>query len=269
MADSLKLMCIFAHPDDESLGTGGTLAKYSAEGVQTYLVTATRGERGWAGDEESYPGPEALGKTREAELRAAAVALGVREVNFLDYIDGEVDQANPAEAISKIVGHLRRVKPQVVVTFPPDGAYGHPDHIAISQFTAGALVCAADSNYADPNGLQPHVVSKFYYRVSTKDEFAVYQATFPDLVMRVDGVDRRAVGWEDWTVTTRIDTAAYWRMAWQAVTCHQTQLPQYRVLEKLSEADHRRLWGSDGYYRVFSLVNGGRKVEVDLFEGLR
>ena len=77
------------------------------------------------------------------------------------------------------------------------------------------------------------------------------------------------MGWEDWTVTTRIDTAAYWRMAWQAVTCHQTQLPQYRAFENLSEADHRRLWGNDGYYRVFSLVNGGRKVEGDLFEGLR
>src|SRR5436190_19776205 len=135
MADLLKLMCVFAHPDDESLGTGGTLAKYAAEGIRTYLLTATRGEHGWTGDEKDYPGPAALGKMREAELRAAAVALGVREVNFLDYIDGELDQADPAEATAKIVGHLRRIKPKVVVTFTQDGALCYPVQFAISQLT--------------------------------------------------------------------------------------------------------------------------------------
>ena len=78
MTNKLKLMCILAHPDDESLGNGGILAKYAAEGVETYLVTATRGERGWFGDESDYPGLEALGKIREAELLAAARALGIR-----------------------------------------------------------------------------------------------------------------------------------------------------------------------------------------------
>src|SRR5437660_2087592 len=117
MTDQLKLMCILAHPDDESLGTGGILARYAAEGVETYLITATRGERGWYGDEREHPGLDVLGRTREAELRAAAEVLGIREVHFLDYIDGDLDQAHPAEAIAKIVGHLRRVKPDVVVTF--------------------------------------------------------------------------------------------------------------------------------------------------------
>ena len=84
MARSLKLMAIFAHPDDESLGTGGTLVKYAAEGIETYLVTATRGEHGWWGSEADYPGPEALGRTRETELRSAAQVLGMREVVFLD-----------------------------------------------------------------------------------------------------------------------------------------------------------------------------------------
>lgn len=82
MAKRLKLMCVLAHPDDESLGTGGTLAKYAAEGIETYLVTATRGERGWKGDEQDNPGLEALGKTREAELLAAARVLGLREVKL-------------------------------------------------------------------------------------------------------------------------------------------------------------------------------------------
>src|SRR5574341_1465404 len=140
MTGALKLMCVLAHPDDECLGTGGILARYEAEGVETYLVTATRGEHGWWGEEKDYPGPEALGQIREAELRASAQALGLREVNLLDYLDGALDQAGPAQAIAKIVGHLRRVRPHVVVTFGPEGAYGHPDHIAISQFTSAAIV---------------------------------------------------------------------------------------------------------------------------------
>ncbi len=122
MTNQLKLMCVLAHPDDESLGTGGILAKYATEEVETYLVTATRGERGWFGDESDYPGLEALGKIREAELLAAASVLGIRRVDFLDYIDGDLDQASPAEAVAKIVGHLRRVRPDVVVTFDPTGS---------------------------------------------------------------------------------------------------------------------------------------------------
>ena len=129
-----RLMCVLAHPDDESLGTGGTLAKCASEGVATYVVTATRGERGRFGD-AGVAGPDVVGRAREAELLAAAGELGVREVRFLDYPDGALDRVDPAEAIEKIAGHLRRVQPQVVVTFGPDGAYGHPDHIAISQLT--------------------------------------------------------------------------------------------------------------------------------------
>ena len=109
MTNKLKLMCVLAHPDDEALGNGGILARYASEGIETYLVTATRGERGWFGREEEYPGLEALGKRREAELLAAARVLGIRRVDFLDYIDGDLDQAPPAEVVAKIVGHIRRV----------------------------------------------------------------------------------------------------------------------------------------------------------------
>ena len=81
---------------------------------------------------------------------------------FLDYIDGEVDQADPTEAIGKIANHIRRIKPQVVVTFPPDGNYGHPDHIAMGQFTSAAIIYAADSSYQDVENLSAHRVSKLY-----------------------------------------------------------------------------------------------------------
>jgi LmbE family N-acetylglucosaminyl deacetylase len=81
-------MAVLAHPDDESLGIGGTLAKYAGEGVETYLVTATRGERGRFGESGEKPPPDVVGRVREAELREAARVLGVREINFLGYYDG-------------------------------------------------------------------------------------------------------------------------------------------------------------------------------------
>lgn len=269
MRSTLKLLCVLAHPDDESLGLGGMLAKYASEGIETYLVTATRGERGWFGDDSTYPGLEALGKVREAELLAAARVLGIRSVDFLDYIDGELDLVNPSQAVAKIVGHLRGVKPQVVISFGPDGGYGHPDHIAISQFTAAAVVCAADPNYVHTAGLAPHRVSKLYYSVVTKPWLEVYQAIFGDVVMHIDGVERHGVAWPDWAITTRIDTGRYWRTLWQAVCCHRSQLPAYHQLEQVSGEQSQVLWGAQTAYRVFSLVNGGRTIETDLFEGLR
>lgn len=257
-----------AHPDDECLGVGGILARYSAEGVGTYLVTATRGEHGWFGDEKDYPGPQALGKVREAELLAAAKVLGLREVNFLDYEDGLLDQADPIEATRRIVAHIRRIKPQVVVTFAPDGSYGHPDHIAICQLTQAAIAASADSAYTGSNA-EPHRVSKLYYMADTRELFEIYQSVFGDVMMPVDGVERRMYPWPDWAVTTRVDTLAHWRTVWQAVLCHRSQLPAYGRFETVPEEWHHILWGRRTFYRVFSLVNGGRKVEGDLFEGLR
>ncbi len=269
MAEKFKLMCILAHPDDESLGTGGILAKYAAEGVETYLITATRGERGWMGDEKDDPGPQALGQLRTKELQAAAQALGLCEVHFLDYVDGDLDQADPQEVIAKLVTQLRRVRPHVVVTFDPFGAYGHPDHIAISQFTQAAIVAAADPTYGHLNGHKPHRVAKLYYMADRKDLIAAYQSVMGDITMNVDGVVRGAMPWEDWAITTRIDTAPYWRQVWQAASCHRSQLPNHDDLAQLPEEMQLKFWGCQTFYRAFSLVNGGRQVERDLFEGLR
>ncbi len=269
MTNNLKLMCVLAHPDDESLGNGGTLAKYAAEGVETYLVTATRGERGWFGDARDYPGLEALGKTREAELLAAAKALGIHRVDFLDYIDGDLDQAHPAEAIAKIIGCIRRIKPDVVVTFGPDGAYGHPDHIAICQFTTAAIVEAASPDAPCHRDLPPHRASKLYYMVNSEQLLQAYQSVFGDVVMHIDGVERRGVAWPAWAITTRIETLEYRQTVWKAVYCHESQLVVYRQLEHVSQEHQKELWESQTYYRAFSLVNGGRGVEDDLFAGLR
>ncbi|HKZ84426.1 MAG TPA: PIG-L deacetylase family protein [Anaerolineae bacterium] len=269
MTDPLRLMCVLAHPDDESLGTGGILAKYAAEGVETFVVTATRGERGWWGDEKDYPGVEGLGKIREAELLAAAKVLGVRRVDFLDYVDGDLDQANPAEAIAKIVSPIRREKPHVVITFDPVGAYGHPDHIAICQFTNAAIVSAADPAYVDPAHLPPHRVSKLYYMADTQALIDAYVAVFGDVVMTIDGVERRPGAWPDWAVTSRIDCTAHWPTVWQAIACHRSQLPGYSHIKQWVDSHDPGVFGHQTYYRAFSVINGGRRVETDLFEGLR
>lgn len=269
MTDTLKLMAVLAHPDDESLGNGGMLAKYAAEGIEIHLVVATRGERGWPGNESEYPGLETLGKMREAEVRAAAGVLGLHSVHFLDYLDGDLDTAPPAEVIAKIVGYLRRVKPDVAVTFGPYGGYGHPDHIAICQFTTAAIVEAADPHSLYHQDLAPHSVSKLYYMAETEEVFAVYQSVFGNLVMQIDGVKRGIVSWPAWSVTTRIDTWNHWRTVAHAISCHRTQVPAYHVLEDLSQEQREILWGVQSYYRVFSRVNGGRQLEEDMFEGLR
>jgi LmbE family N-acetylglucosaminyl deacetylase len=258
-AMDLRLMCVLAHPDDESLGTGGILAKYSAEGVATFVVTATRGERGRFDDKGTRPGLEIVGRTREAELRAAAEQLGVREVALLDYVDGDLDRAGAADAADKIAAHLRRVRPHVVVTFDPFGAYGHADHIAISQQTAAAIHLAADV----------HRVSKFYYFVNGERKWAAYQAAFKTLTSTVDGHVRAATAWPDWAITTRIDAREVWQIVWRAVQCHHTQMSIYKNVADLTEDDQKVIWGTGELYRVFSLVNGGREVETDLFAGIR
>ncbi|MCB0164309.1 MAG: PIG-L family deacetylase [Anaerolineae bacterium] len=269
MNEPLKLLMILAHPDDESLGTGGTLAKYGGEGVETYLITATRGERGWFGAAADYPGPTELGRIREAELRAASQVLGLHGVTFLDYIDGDLDQAEPGQVIGKIAAVIRQIRPQVVVTFDLTGAYGHPDHIAISQFASAACVAATNPAYPGIEPWPAHQVSKLYYRISTQPLLDVYEEAFGDLVMHVDGLDRRPHGWPAWSITTQIDTMAYWQQVWAAISCHRSQLPGYERLKALPAEHWSNLWGHEHYYRMFSLVNGGRTMEVDLFEGIR
>lgn len=267
---NLKLLCVFAHPDDESMGMGATLAKYSAERVDTHLVCATRGERGWFGPEEQNPGPSALGQLREAELRRAAEALGMKSVRFLDYVDGDLDRADPAEVIAKIAAHIRAIQPQVIVTFPPDGNYGHPDHIAIGQFTHAAVVCAADASYADASNPSPHRVSKLYYMVDSEDFGNFVTSAMGEITFQVDDQTRGEVAWKNWMVTTRIDMSAHCVTALRAIKCHESQLPSIAPLAELPEEMAAQVLTLQGaFYRVFSLVNGGRKVETDLFEGIR
>ncbi|HET7904312.1 MAG TPA: PIG-L family deacetylase [Candidatus Eisenbacteria bacterium] len=275
--EPLRLIAVLAHPDDESLGVGGTLAKYAAEGAETYVVTATRGQAGRfrggkEGEDPAHPGRGELARIRAAELRAASSVLGVRELVQLGHEDGVLDQADPREVVRAIAGHYRRLKPQVAVTFPPDGAYGHPDHIAVSQFATAAAVAAANPEFdAGPEfrGLAPHALSKLYYMTWPAGPWAAYQEAFKKLVSHVDGVERQAVPWPDWAVTTIVETGDHWPTVWKAVQCHDSQIAGYERLRHLSPEHHEELWGRQYFYRAFSTVNGGRRRETDLFEGLR
>ncbi len=274
MSEPLRLLALLAHPDDESLGVGGILATYAAQGIETFVLTATRGQAGRYrgvrdGEGPEHPGRAALARLREAELRAAADVLGVRELTLLDYEDGALDQVSPVAAVRRIAREVRRVRPQVVVTFAPDGGYGHPDHIAISQFAAAAIVAAADPRHDAGVPPAPHAVSKFYYMAWPSGPWAAYQEAFKKLTCLVDGVERQAEPWPDWAITTVIDTSAEWPTVWKAVTCHDSQVAGYQRLRELSPEHHQALWGKQYFYRVFSTVNGGRRRETDLFEGLR
>jgi N-acetylglucosamine malate deacetylase 2 len=132
-----SILVILSHPDDESFPIGGTLAKYAAEGAKIHLISETRGE---AGIPEMQP--ELAGQVREAELRQAASVLGIREVQFLDYLDGELDQVDPGEIIDQLTEAIRQINPQAVITFGPDGISGHPDHLAIHHATKAAFELA-------------------------------------------------------------------------------------------------------------------------------
>ncbi len=271
----LRLLAVLAHPDDETLGLGGVLARYAAEGVATYLVTATHGQSGRYHDlrpgDPGHPGRDGLAAIREKELRAATAVLGVREVNLLGYVDGQLDQADPVEVVDRIAAHVRRLRPQVVITFAPDGGYGHPDHVAICQFAAAACVRAADpaAGGGPGAGLAPHAVSKLYSIAWSAAAMGAYQEAFKTLSSKVDGVERIAHPWPEWALTTEIDTRAVWPTVWRAVQCHDSQVANFSKLKDLSPESHEGLWGRSTLYRVFSTVNGGRARETDVFEGLR
>jgi LmbE family N-acetylglucosaminyl deacetylase len=265
MIEPLKLMCIVAHPDDETLGAGGMLARYSAEGVETSLVCATRGERGWAGSPQDHPGLDAVGQPREQELIQAVRMLGLHQMYLLDYGDGDLDQIDPGEIVPKIASIIRKVRPQVVVTFDPKGAYGHPDHIAICQYTHSALILSADS--CAPLDGNPHQVLKLYYMVETPELLELYRTLFGSASLQVDGIERQPAAWENWAVTTRVDTHAFRDVVWQAATCYHSKFSADDALRSALACS--TLWDSQTFFRAMSLVNSGRAVEDDLFAGIR
>ncbi|MDD5191301.1 MAG: PIG-L family deacetylase, partial [Dehalococcoidales bacterium] len=165
------LVFIGAHPDDETFGIGGTLALYAAQGVNVYYICATKGEVGEVSNPNLMKGYASVGDLRWAELKCAAKELGLKGIVHLGYRDsgmaGTPDNKNPLslaaapleEVTGKLVSELRRLRPEVVVTFDPIGGYGHPDHIAVHNAAVRAFHAANDKTRF-PNAGAPYQPQK-------------------------------------------------------------------------------------------------------------
>ena len=276
-----SLLAVFAHPDDEAFGTGGTLARYAAAGVATTLVCATRGEAGEIAEGVDAT-PETLGEVRERELRCAAETVGVRELIFLDYCDSGMagtsvnqDPASfinaPAEVVvPQLVSIIRRVRPEVVVTFEPNGGYGHPDHIAIHKHTVAAFHAAADpALYLE---LGPAWQARRLFYTAIPNSFFRRMAE----EMRRMGVDMSEYGWledasgggwPDEEVTAVIDVSATVEAKWSALNCHRTQFGPGNLFRRLPEPVVKELMSIEAFAQAWP-PRPAAAPDDDLFAGL-
>ncbi len=175
-----RLLGVFAHPDDESRIVGGTLAKYASEGVLVHLLVATRGEVGSCG-EPPLCTPEDLPQVRERELREACAILGVHELTILDYRDGALDAVDRTCLIGDLVAAIRRIRPQVVLTFGPEGRTLHPDHIAIYEAATAAFCVSADPHTYPEHDMPPFAASKLYYSTIPDSQARATNWRFPSI----------------------------------------------------------------------------------------
>src|SRR3954469_6821038 len=227
-----RLLLVHAHPDDETIGSGSTMAKYAAEGAHVTLVTCTLGEEG----EIVVPELEHLGAAQEDklgphradELAAAMKVLGVTDHRLLGgsgrYRDsgmmGEPTndrpeafwQADIDQATQDLVAVVREIRPQVIVTYDENGAYGHPDHIRAHDVAAGAFRNARDPAYAPGTG-EPWQPSKLYYTVVPKSMIQAAmdytRALDRDLFDGAQSADDIPFAMPDEQVTTEVDATAY------------------------------------------------------------
>jgi LmbE family N-acetylglucosaminyl deacetylase len=188
----LRLLGVFAHPDDEIFCIGGTLAKYIASGAEAMVVSFTRGEAGQIRD-AAVATRRTLGDRRARELELACRSLGVQHVRCLDYGDGKLSLIPPSELIGEVVGLIREFQPDIVFTFDETGAYGHPDHIAISHVTTTACQLAGDpTQFAEQlqRGLAPHTPDRLYHSCFPQNRRLVLRL----LVNWLQGLDTRFRG---------------------------------------------------------------------------
>jgi len=267
----LRLLAIFAHPDDESLAMGGTLARYAHAGVEVSLVCATRGEWGLISD-PALATQENLAEVRENELRAACEVLGITQLHFLDCPDSDVNHTDWPEVEEKIVRHIRKLRPDVIVTFGPDGLYGHPDHIAVSTLATAAFKSAGDACRCTEQleqGLEPHQASKLYYAQFPQTLAAELIAS---LSVNHDaphlwGFDADSFGVPEELITTRIDVGDEVLKKLQALRCHRTQLEADNVFSLIDDHTARRFLSQE-YFRLVEPDPICGVIEENLFENV-
>jgi len=275
------LLAVFAHPDDETFGTGGSLAHYASQGVDVHLVCATRGEVGEV-EPELMKGYQSIGELREHELRCAAQHLALAGVHFMDYRDSGMAgspennhpralvQADVSKVAGEIVQLIREIRPQVVITFDPIGGYMHPDHIAIQRATEKAFYAAGDpAQY--PSNLPAFQPVKLYFHTFPRGfmRTAVW-------MMRLTGKDPRKFGKNQdidlmkisearFPVNAVVDYRTVLEKKNMAVACHASQ-GGMRITRGNMEW-FRKLFGiNDKYMRAYPPPS--KKREHDLFEGI-
>ncbi|WP_405811657.1 N-acetyl-1-D-myo-inositol-2-amino-2-deoxy-alpha-D-glucopyranoside deacetylase [Streptomyces sp. NBC_01520] len=242
-----RLLLVHAHPDDESINNGATMARYAAEGAHVTLVTCTLGEEGevippdlahLAADRD-----DTLGTHRVGELAAAMRELGVTDHRFLggpgryrdsgmmgteqNHRPGAFWDADPDEAAGHLVEVIRSVRPQVLVTYDPDGGYGHPDHIQAHRVAMRAAELAADPAYGDGSAT-PYAIAKIYWnrvpRSVVEQAFARLRDTAPDAFPGIAAIDDVPGVVDDARITAEIDGAAYAAAKTAAMRAHATQI---------------------------------------------
>ncbi|MBN1178430.1 MAG: PIG-L family deacetylase [Anaerolineae bacterium] len=280
-ASRKTLLVVFAHPDDESFGPGGTLARYAAAGVAVHLVCATRGEAG-SSDLDSLGECDDLACRREYELHCAAEVLGLAGVHILGYRDsgmsGAPDNQHPRALIQadtefvagQIAAWICELRPQVVLTFDPHGGYNHPDHIAIHHATVRAFERVQA-------GLLPaeQRPQKLYYTAFSRTLLRWMVRLMP-LFGRDPGamgknkdVDLRQIVANEMPITTRIDVSRYYAVREAASACHSSQLSgPGSILGWVPRPVMRHLQGAETFYRAAPAFGEHERVERDLFAGI-
>lgn len=268
--NKLTLLALFAHPDDEAFGTGGTLTKYAAEGCDVYLVTATRGEAGQIAHPELAT-PANLPRVREWELRRACQHYGIHPPRFMDYVDGQLTIVNQGQAVGKLVRLLRELRPQVMVTFGPDGIYGHYDHIAVHRWASIAVELAADPDcFPDKDACLTHEVQKLYYRVSAREAISARVESGQPPAVMMDGVPFYFSSRPMSEITTVIDIGDYAEVKRQGILCHTTQVGRdSRYATTPEKVLHDPWFRRETFVLARSTVGWPDGVETDLFAGLR
>lgn len=243
-----RLLCVVAHPDDEAGGFGGSLALYGGRGVQTHVLCLTAGEA--ASHRGSATSAGQLGALRRAEFAASCKLLGVGHAEVLEYPDGKLDRIELGPAVAEITQRIRRIRPQVLLTFGPEGAVtAHPDHSMASVFATLAYHWAGRSNRFPEqlaSGLAPHCAQKLYY--------ATASFTLPD---------RPPVS--PAPATAEIDIGEHLETKIAAFKMHATQAPLFKIFEHAVQGRGRR--------ELFHLAAASKprasEHETDLLAGVR
>jgi LmbE family N-acetylglucosaminyl deacetylase len=267
---NLTLLAVFAHPDDEAFGTGGTLAKYAAQGCDVHLVMATRGEAGEISDPQ-LASPANLPSVRERELRCACQTYGIHPPRFLDYLDGQLPVVNQGQAVGKLVKIIRELRPDVLITFGPDGIYGHYDHIAVHHWCVAAVELAADPDcFPDKDACETHQVAKLYFRTMPDEYLESRREGGERMAVMMDGVPFYFASRPLSEITTIIDVSDYVEAKRQGILCHTTQVGTNNRYAEQSEEILKDPWfRQEAFVLSRSTVGWPDGVETDLFAGLR